>query len=108
LFARRTRSLDVLGARLRRASLGGLSTRLADLAGVLVQDLRRHPHRPVLAAIELLGLQLGAKGIAQLPLPHFSLSAASACASQKPMSILRYIVAAVVRCSWAFGRSPVR
>ncbi len=35
-------------------------------------------------------------------------SSASAWASQKPMSISRYIVAAVVRCCWAFPPSPVR
>src|SRR5262245_46855001 len=35
-------------------------------------------------------------------------SAASACASQKPMSISRYIVTAVFRCSWALAPSPMR
>ena len=35
-------------------------------------------------------------------------NSASAFSSQKLMSISRYIVAAVVRCSWAFAWSPVR
>jgi hypothetical protein len=33
---------------------------------------------------------------------------ASACSSQNCMSISRYIVVAVVRCSWACSRWPVR
>jgi hypothetical protein len=37
-----------------------------------------------------------------------ALISASACSSQKRMSISRYIVVAVVRCSWACSRWPVR
>ena len=39
---------------------------------------------------------------------HSSRSSASACSSQKRMSISRYIVTAVARCSSASSRSPVR
>jgi hypothetical protein len=44
-----------------------------------------------------------------LEAPHATmLISASVCSSQKPMAISRYIVVAVVRCSWACSRLPVR
>src|SRR5215470_16393765 len=53
----------------------------------------RTPSRPWRRRVVVLALRAVAHSS--------SLSSASACSNQNPMSISRYIVVAVVRCSWA-------
>jgi len=92
-----------------RDDVGDFWIELAKQVGIQIADSASAPGPNHLVVEQEETLAIDTRHRPDLARGHArSLSSVSACSSQKRMSIWRYIVVAVVRCSCASCRWPVR